>query len=174
MDLVSLMVSQMTPEQRAAIVQQLLGTAMSAAPTSPTATPPVPPAATAVAERPAPKKPWMSKGKGKLDMTDAVPVTFKARLEPNDRARDQSWAETYDHIWFKGHYQVKGPKGGMYCLGLGILGNPQREQCRGQLKISNRAFLALQNGEPIDGWFIPDDTKENVLIGTLTHFTLTP
>ena len=173
MDLVSLMVAQMTPEQRAAMLQQLIGGSMPAPAAMPT-TPAPAPTATAVAEPPTAKKPWMSKGKGKLNMSDAVAVTFKARLEPNDRARDQSWAETYDHIWFKGHYQVKGPKGGMYCLGLAILGNPQREQCRGQLKISNRAFLALQNGEPIDGWFIPDDTKENVLIGTLTSLTLQP
>lgn len=170
MDLVSLMVAQMSPEQRTALLAQLISA-------TPAATPPAAaaPAATAVLDAPAPapkSKSWGARGKGKLNMADAIAITFKAQLEPNDRARDQSWAETYDHIWFKGHYQVKGPKGGMYCLGLCVLGNDKREQCRGQLKISNRAFLALQNGEPIDGWFIPDDTKENVLIGTLTNLTI--
>lgn len=168
MDMMSLLVAQLSPEQRAALVQQLLGGSAPA----PAAVPQPTPTATAVADAPTPKPAGARFKNGKLNMDEAIPVTFKVQLSANDRARDPSWADQYDHLWFKGHYQVKGPKGGMYCLGLGILGNPQREQRRGQLKISNRAFLALQNGEPIDGWFIPDDTKENVLIGTLSHLTI--
>jgi hypothetical protein len=167
MDLLSLL----TPEQKTQLLQQLLGAAPSTPAVAPPPAPVVTPVATAVATPPETKKSWPPRTKGKLNMDDAIAITFKAQLEPNERARDQSWAETYDHIWFKGHYQVKGPKGGMYCLGLCILGNDRREQRRGQLKISNRSFLALQNGEPVDGWFIPDDTKENVLIGTLSNLT---
>lgn len=162
MDIVSLLVQQMTPEQRAALLTQLLP-ATSAAP-APTFTPT--PAPTATAPRPSRGK------KGALDMSTAVPITFVATLSANERARDQSWAERYDHVWFKGHYQVKGPKGGVYCVGRAVLGNKAREQYKGTLKISNKAYLQLAAGEAIDGWFVPDDTKDNVLIGTLSHLQL--
>lgn len=163
-DLIGALLATMTPEQKASLVLQLV---------QPTAGPVTAPAVVAP-DIPAPPSPTAVKKRGKLDMKDAVAISFKARLTKSPMARSQEWAERYDHIWFKGHYQVKGPKGGVYCLGHCVLGNPKREQVKGTLKISNRAYLSLAAGEPIDGWFIPDGTTDNILIGILSHLTPLP
>lgn len=152
MDILSSLVNSLTPEQRVTLQTLLLS---HAAPTG-TMSAPAPVAATPA-----------SKG---LDLSNAIEVKFRATLSPNDRCRDPEWAQTYDHVWFKGHYQVKGPKGGLYCHGRAVLGNAQKQQYKGVLKISNKAFLQLQQGQAIDGWFIPDDTKDNVFVGTLSDF----
>lgn len=167
MDLVTLLLQQLTPEQRTSLLQQLLPVAPAAP--APAFTPAPTPAFTPTPTSSAPK-PARPKGKSaQLDMSMAVPITFVVQLSPNDRARDPSWAQRFDHLWFKGHYQAKGPKGGVYCVGRAVLGNAAREQYKGTLKIANKAYLQLVAGEAVDGWFIPDDTKDNVLIGTLSH-----
>lgn len=160
MDIVNLLVQQLSPEQRAALLQQLLPS-VAAVPTTVVEPPP--------AAAPTPRTPAPRGKKQALDMSTAQPISFIASLSANERARDQTWAQRFDHVWFKGHYQVKGPKGGMYCLGRAVLGNRAREQYKGTLKISNKAYLQLAAGEAVDGWFIPDDTKDNVFIGTLSN-----
>ena len=106
----------------------------------------------------------------KLDLSDALAVQFTAALSPNERCRDQSWAETYQTVTVKGHYQVKGPKGGMYCLGQGVLSNDTGEETTCTFKISNKNFLQLKAGTAIDGWCIDNTTGESLFIGTLSHY----
>jgi hypothetical protein len=104
------------------------------------------------------------------DMDAAVPVTFKAKLSPSPKARDKSYAERFDHIWVKGHYQVVGPKGGQYCVGRVVLGVKKGQQVKGILRISNAKFLELQAGGTVDGWMRPDDSKDSVLLGELSGY----
>ncbi len=170
MDLLSSLVHTMTPDQRVALRNLLLETTPLDPPPIATPSPqPTPPVQTA-APTAAPTR------RDRLNLQDAIAITFKAALVPSDKARDPQWAQTYDRLWFKGHYQVKGPKGGVYCFGRAVLGNPQREQYKGMLKISNRNFLQLQAGGAIVGWFLPDDSPNgtNVLIGTLQQFQALP
>lgn len=109
----------------------------------------------------------------KLDLSDALAVQFRAVLSPNERCRDQSWAQTYDTISVKGHYQVKGPKGGMYCLGQAVLSNDDGDLHACTFKISNKNFLQLKNGGEIDGWCVDNDTGESLFIGTLSQYHAT-
>lgn len=112
----------------------------------------------------------VAKAKGGLDMTSAVKVTFVASLTAV-RAKTEEYHTKYDHIWSAGHYQVKGPKGGLYFLGRAVMGKPKSgEQVKGTLKISNTKFLALQAGGTTEAWFTPEGSSEALLIGTLTRF----
>lgn len=165
----------LTPEQKQQLLSELLGSTQ----------------ATAVAESPAPKVPEANFGNPpeakpvaktppkrtnktpKLDLSDALAVQFRAVLSPNERCRDQSWAQTYDTVSVKGHYQVKGPKGGMYCLGQAVLSNDDGDLHACTFKISNKNFLQLKNGGEIDGWCVDNDTGESLFIGTLSQYHAT-
>lgn len=158
----------LTPEQQQQLLGELLAKATPGA--TATATPPKPTAKPAVA---APKPTFTPKKKGKgpkLDLSDALAVHFTACLSPNERCRDQSWAETYTTLTVKGHYQVKGPKGGMYCLGQAVLSNEDGDEYRCTFKISNKNFLVLKAGGEIDGWCVDNESGESLFIGTLSDY----
>ena len=103
-------------------------------------------------------------------MTTAVKATFTASLTAV-RAKTDVYHTKYDHLWATGHYQVQGPKGGLYFLGRVVMGRPKDgSQVKGTLKLSNTKFLALQAGGTTEAWFTPDGSSEALLIGTLTRF----
>jgi hypothetical protein len=104
------------------------------------------------------------------NMDDAVPVKFRAVLAAVEKARDQSYAQRFDHVWCVGHYQVKGPKGGVYFVGRCVLGVKKGQQLKGTLRVGNRHFEALLNGGTMDAWFRPDGEDEAVLIGVLSDY----
>jgi hypothetical protein len=104
------------------------------------------------------------------DMVEAVPVTFKADLSVSPKSRDTTYATTYDHLWCKGSYRVKGPKGGVYFVGRAVLGVKKGQQIKGTLRVGNKHFEAFCEGRPLDAWFRPDGAQESVLIGVLTNF----
>lgn len=153
----------LTPEQKQQLVAELLQTQTATA----VAEPPAPAATPKASTKPAPKR---TSKTPKLDLSDALAVHFKAVLSPNERCRDQSWAETYDTITVKGHYQVKGPKGGMYCLGQAVLSNDDGDEFACTLKISNKNFLQLKANGEIDGWCVDNTTGESLFIGTLSQY----
>lgn len=153
----------LTPEQKQQLVAELLGGTAPAPKTPPT----TPPKATSPATPPAPRRGTKT---AKLDLSDAIAVHFQAVLSPNERCRDQSWAETYDTITVKGHYQVKGPKGGMYCLGKARVSNQDGDSQVLTFKISNKNYLVLLGGGEIDGWCVDPATNESVFIGTLSQY----
>lgn len=105
------------------------------------------------------------------DMTEAVPVKFKASLAASEKSRDTSYAERFDHVWCKGSYRVRGPKGGVYFVGRCVMGVRKGQQVKGTLRVSNRHFESLMEGNVIDGWFRPDGQKESVLIGELSNYS---
>lgn len=144
------LLSALTPEQREALAAMLQ-------PTAPTATATVP----APAETPASTY---------YNMDEAVPVTFKADLSVNEKSRDTSYAQKYDHIWCKGNYRVKGPKGGVYFVGRCVLGVKKNQQVKGTLRVGNKHFEPFLSGTPLDAWFRPDGAEEAILIGTLTNY----
>lgn len=145
----------LTPEQRAQ-----LATALETPPA--VAQPPALPPAAPTSARRAPAK---------LDYSDAIAVTFTATLAPSPKARDPRWAQTYNALWVKGHANVRGPKGGLYCLGTCVLRGPDGAKTKGTFKIADKNFRLLQQGQPIDAWFI-DETDENVLLGTISGYTV--
>lgn len=161
----------LTPEQKQQLVAELLSGKQATA----VAEPPAPPAPTrsapARSAAPAPRRGAKS---ATLDLSDAKAVHFTASLNPNERCRDQTWAQTFDTITVKGHYQVKGPKGGMYCLGQAVLSSPEGDTHQLTLKIANKNFLLLQAGGEIDGWCVDPTTKESLFIGTLGDYTPVP
>lgn len=162
----------LTPEQKQQLLTELLGTKQPTAVVEPP-TGRVPEAnfENPQADKPISKAPPKRTTKTpKLDLSDALAVHFHAVLSPNERCRDQSWAETYDTLTVKGHYQVKGPKGGMYCLGQAVLSNDDGDQYACTFKISNKNFLQLQQGGEIDGWCVDNATGESLFIGTLSQY----
>jgi hypothetical protein len=104
------------------------------------------------------------------NLDDAVDVTFKADLSVNDKSRDTSYATRFDHVWCKGQYRVKGPKGGVYFVGRCVMGVKKGQQVKGLLRVGNRYFEAFLEGQPLDAWFRPDGADDAVLIGTLTNY----
>lgn len=142
--------ASLTPEQKAQLLQELLGSSS---------------ATTTIQETPA--KPTSTY----YNMDDAIPVTFKATLAKSDKSRDITFAQRFDHVWCKGSYQVKGPKGGLYFVGRCVMGVKKGQQVKGTLRISNQRFLELQAGQTVDGWFRPDGSKDSILIGELSGFT---
>lgn len=128
-----------------------------------TALAPTPPTAATDPSTPAPKSSY-------YNMDAAVEATFKAALAKSPKSRDTSYADKYDHVWCKGHWQVKGPKGGEYFVGRCVMGVQKGKQVKGILRISNQRFLDLKEGGTVDGWFRPDGAKDSVLIGELSAY----
>jgi hypothetical protein len=139
----------LSPEQRSALASMLLQQETAPAPTT-----------TAVAE---PQTSY-------YDMTEAVPVTFKADLSVNEKSRDKSYPAKYDHVWCKGSYRVKGPKGGVYFVGRCVMGVKKGQQVKGTLRVGNKHFEPFMSGGQMDAWFRPDGADEAILIGTLSNF----
>jgi hypothetical protein len=142
------LLSTMTPEQRQSLAAALLQEAAET------------PAATATAEP----------ASSYYNMNEAVAVTFKADLSVNEKSRDRTYAERFDHVWCKGHYRVKGPKGGQYFVGRCVLGVKKHQQVKGTLRVGNKHFEPFRDGAPMDAWFRPDGASEAVLIGTLSNY----
>lgn len=166
----------LTPEQKQQLVAEMMAASApaavssvvpSAAITQATATAVTQSTATAVLTPPAPRRSTKSP---KLDLSDAIDTKFRVSLSANERCRDHNWAATYDTVTVRGHYQVKGPKGGMYCLGQAVLSSREGDIYSCTLKISNKSFLDLKSGGAIDGWCIDADTGESLFIGTLSGF----
>lgn len=141
----------LSPEQRDSLAAMLLAQAAGSA--------------TAVASEPEP-----TKSDSYYDMADAVPVTFKADLSVNPKSRNTSYAERFDHIWCKGNYRVKGPKGGVYFVGRCVMGVKKGQQVKGTLRVGNKHFEPFLSGTPLDAWFRPDGESESILIGTLSNY----
>jgi hypothetical protein len=107
------------------------------------------------------------------DLSEAQDATFKAALRTSAKSRDTSFATRFDHVWCKGQFNAKGPKGGQYFVGRCVMGVKKHQQVKGILRISNERFLALQAGGVVDGWFRPDGSKDSVLIGELSGYRAT-
>lgn len=152
MDNLAAILEFMSPEQRQDLARLLAGAATETA--------------TATATAPTPTEPASSY----YDMNEAIAATFKAKLSINEKSRDKSYAERYDHIWCKGHYRVKGPKGGVYFVGRCVLGVKKGQQVKGTLRVGNKHFENLLNGGTIDAWFRPDGASEAILIGSLSDY----
>lgn len=148
------LVQTMSPEQRQALAALLLQDAAPAA----------------VAEPPAAAEPQPQPSSSYYNMDEAVAVTFKADLSVNPKSRDTSFAKRFDHVWCKGHYRAKGPKGGVYFVGRCVLGVKKGQQLKGTLRVGNKHFEALLNGQPMDAWFRPEGETESILIGTLSNY----
>lgn len=150
MNTVADMLAAMTPEQRQSLAAKLLAEL----------TPSTTPIATSGPET---KESY-------YNMDEAVPVTFKASLAVNEKSRDKSYAERFDHVWCKGHYRVKGPKGGVYFVGRCVMGVKKGQQVKGTLRVGNKYFEPFLTGGSLDAWFRPDGQDEAILIGTLSNF----
>lgn len=150
--------SALTAEQRSALAAVLLQSEVDAA----TSTPEPVATATATVSDDLPTSYY--------DMTDAIPVTFKAALSVNEKSRDKSYPAKYDHVWCKGSYRVKGPKGGVYFVGRCVMGVKKGQQVKGTLRVGNKHFEPFLNGGQMDAWFRPDGADEAILIGTLSNF----
>lgn len=150
---VAALLDLMSPEQRESVTAMLLQKlAEEAAP--------------APVETPTPSAPALSY----YNMDDAVAVTFKATLSVLDKSRDKSYAAKYDHVWCKGHYRVKGPKGGVYFVGRCVMGVKKGQQVKGTLRVANKHFETFVSGAALDAWFRPDGAADAVLIGQLSNF----
>lgn len=152
---ISDMIASLTPAQRDSLTALLLQQVASAP-------------QTAVAEAPVAEPSTFQSSY--YDMEQAVAVTFKATLSVNDKSRDKSYAERFDHLWCKGNYRVKGPKGGVYFVGRAVMGVKKGQQVKGTLRVGNKYFEAFLDGAPMDAWFRPEGESESILIGTLTNF----
>jgi hypothetical protein len=151
----------MSDDQRTALASMLLqqlGVQPESAPTAAATE-----AATATAVQDAPASSY-------YDMSEAVPVTFKADLSVNEKSRDKSFATKYDHVWCKGSYRVKGPKGGVYFVGRCVMGVKKGQQVKGTLRVGNKYFEPFLTGGQMDAWFRPDGADEAILIGTLSNY----
>lgn len=104
------------------------------------------------------------------NMDEAVPATFKADLSVNEKSRNKTYAERFDHVWCKGNNRAKGPKGGVYFVGRCVMGVKKGQQVKGTLRVGSKYFDALQSGGEMDAWFRPDGESESVLIGTLSNY----
>jgi len=151
------LVQAMNPDQRKALAALLMQETDLVA-TDQTAVPEAPVAAEAVTPN------------TYYNLDEAVAVTFKADLSVNPKSRDISYAEQFDHVWCKGNYRVKGPKGGVYFVGRCVLGVKKGQQIKGTLRVGNKYFEAFLDGQPLDAWFRPEGETESVLIGTLTKY----
>lgn len=148
------LVDTLTPEQRQALASLLL----QSTPTTPTPVSQDP----EDQDTPSPSSYY--------NMDEAVPVTFKADLQLNEKSRDKTYAQRFDHVWCKGNQFVKGPKGGVYFVGRCVLGVKKGQQIKGILRVGAKHFTALQQGGQMDAWFRPDGEADATLIGTLTNF----
>lgn len=152
---IAALLEALSPAQRESLTAKLLEDLTKPLPA------PAPAAAVATADEPTPSSYY--------DMTDAVSITFKAKLSVNEKSRNKSYAERFDHVWCKGHTRVKGPKGGVYFVGRCVMGVKKGQQVKGILRVGNKHFDAFQAGTPLDAWFRPDGEAEAILIGTLTE-----
>ena len=148
MGTIEALLAVLTPEQRAQLVAQLtpesplaVGAAVDAAPAS-----------------------------SYYDMSAAVPATFKATLSATPKARNAHYSDRYDHLWCKGHVNVRGPKGGVYFVGRGVMGVKKGQQTKGILRVSALRFEDLRQGGTIDAWFRVDGEKDSTLIGALSQY----
>lgn len=97
----------------------------------------------------------------------AVQVTFKAKLKVHERSKNTHYAETYSHVWCKGHYRLIGPKGGKYFVGRMVMGVKKGAQVKGILRVNSDKFENFLAGEELDAWFKLDKSKDATLIGVL-------
>jgi hypothetical protein len=153
------LLSALTPEQRQALAATLLASDNGTPAHALEDTSAAPPVAT-----------LESTASSYYNMDDAVAVTFKADLSVSDKSRDTSYARQYDHVWCKGNYRVKGPKGGVYFVGRCVLGVKKGQQVKGTLRVGNKHFEPFMNGSEMDAWFRPDGADDALLIGTLSNF----
>jgi len=105
------------------------------------------------------------------DMQNATPVTFRSDFVASRRSRRESSNEKWKHVWCRGNYGVRGPKGGVYFVGRCVLGLHKETQVKGTLKVSDSHFRTFLVGGTLDAWFRPDGTQTTRCIGVLFNCT---